>query len=61
MVQLSPYVMRTAMMLEELDDESKRAVYMVVSDAHRLKSDRDKLQAMANSTEKPQVRSPHSR
>ena len=36
MMQLSPYVLRTAMLMEELGDESKRAAYMVISDMHRL-------------------------
>ena len=36
MEQLSPYVLRTAMMLEELEFESQRAAYMVISDMHRL-------------------------
>ena len=38
MEQFSPYVLRTAMMLEELEYESQRAVYMVISDMHRLKA-----------------------
>lgn len=36
MEQLNPYVLRTAMMLEELEIESQRAAYMVISDMHRL-------------------------
>lgn len=36
MEQLSPYVLRTAMMLEELEFESQRAAYMIISDMHRL-------------------------
>lgn len=36
MEQLSPYVLRTAMMLEELEFESQRAAYMVIADMHRL-------------------------
>lgn len=45
MTQLSPYVLRTAMMLEELEYESQRAAYMVISDMHRL-------QGMANADER---------
>lgn len=36
MEQLSPYVLRTAMIMEELEMESQRAAYMVISDMHRL-------------------------
>lgn len=38
MEQFNPYVLRTAMMLEELEYESQRAAYMVISDMHRLKA-----------------------
>lgn len=38
MTQFSPYVLRTAMMLEELGSESQRAAYMVISDMHRLQA-----------------------
>ncbi len=38
MTQFSPYVLRTAMMLEELGCESQRAAYMVISDMHRLQA-----------------------
>lgn len=47
MMQLSPYVLRTAMLMEELGDESKRAAYMVISDMHRLQEEREQLRKMA--------------
>ena len=47
MEQLSPYVLRTAMMLEELEYESQRAAYMVISDLHRLQDEREQLRKMA--------------
>lgn len=47
MEQLSPYVLRTAMMLEELEYESQRAAYMVISDMHRLQAEREQLRKMA--------------
>lgn len=48
MVSLSPYVLRTAMMMEELDDESKRAAYMVVNDMKRLQDLARAGQSMAD-------------
>ena len=47
MEQLSPYVLRTAMMLEELEYESQRAAYMVISDMHRLQNELEQLRKMA--------------
>lgn len=47
MMQLSPYVLRTAMMLEELEYESQRAAYIVISDMHRLQAEREQLRKMA--------------
>lgn len=49
MMQLSPYVLRTAMLMEELGDESKRAAYMVISDMHRLQ---EALRKMADQQDK---------
>ena len=38
MEQLSPYVLRTAMIMEELEMESQRAAYMVISELYKLQT-----------------------
>ena len=48
MTQLSPYVLRTAMLMEELGDESQRAAYMVISDMHRLQEALQKMAQLQN-------------
>jgi len=38
MIQLSPFALRTAMRLDELDESGKRAAYMAIEEMHRLQT-----------------------